>query len=203
MADQCNANTAVPSLHKDCLVGNASTLRMTQAESDVSLNLSSLRLEEGRSKRKSITKRADVSKYQERRRKEALSKQQQARADRTDKARQLAFHIYDKQVQVFLSHFQRQMHELSLSLQPGTLHSMSLGKKRSISGESEIMHVKGFLSETPCLPQRCHSQGNVLLNKFDMRFVRYFEIWCTSGCRSKSGSPIIKLSLHKSSLYTA
>jgi hypothetical protein len=59
-------------------------------------DLSKLDLNAGYSRRKSVTSTAGSSKFQEKRRKEALQNQQQSREDRAQKARQLALQKVEK-----------------------------------------------------------------------------------------------------------
>ena len=76
---------------------------MTQADSGFPFDLSKLDLGDSNARRRSVTAKATASKYQEKRRKEALFKQQQARADRTHEARQLALQRVQHQVKGTLS----------------------------------------------------------------------------------------------------
>ena len=71
---------------------------MTQLDGGFTFDLSKLELSDGNTKRSSVTAKATSSKYQEKRRNEALLNQQQARADRTHQARQLALQRIDSRV---------------------------------------------------------------------------------------------------------
>ena len=71
---------------------------MTQNGGSIAQDFLNLDLSEGVARRRSVTTKATASKYQEKRRQEALLKQQQARADRTHQARQLALQRADKEV---------------------------------------------------------------------------------------------------------
>lgn len=71
---------------------------MTDASGVSIFDLSKLDLSGDTTKRKSVTSKSVSANFQEKRRKEALLKQQQARSDRTQQARQLALQKSDEQV---------------------------------------------------------------------------------------------------------
>ena len=71
------------------------------ANSQAIFDLTKLDLNDGPNKRKTVTAKATASKYQERRRKEALLKQQQARDDNIHRARALALQTANEQVWIW------------------------------------------------------------------------------------------------------
>ena len=73
---------------------------MSKADGGPVFDFSKLNIGEDSSKRKNVTEKSLSTNFQEKRRKEALLKQQQARADRTQQARLLALQKLDRQVDI-------------------------------------------------------------------------------------------------------